>query len=247
VRLKACLNGGSTGPGVPITPAELATDAAEAWAVGCFAVHVHPRDRDGRETIEPDACAAVIGAIRGRSPGLPIGLTTGLWTTKGVADRWAKVEGWTVNPDFASVAFSEPDAKELTELLLSKGIPVEIGVWTMDDVEKLLASGVVERCVRVIIEPTDPETAAALAAGMAMRALLNQANVAAPQLLHGEHDTAWPLLRAAAALGLEVRIGFEDVMSLPTGAIAASNRELVREALGLLEDEYEGTADDRAD
>jgi uncharacterized protein (DUF849 family) len=247
VRLKACLNGGSVGPGVPMTPAELAADAAEAWAAGCFAVHVHPRDCDGRETIEPDACAAVIGAIRKSSPGLPIGLTTGLWTTEGVADRWAKVDGWTVAPDFASVAFSEPDAEEVTELLLSKGIPVEVGVWTMDDVEKLVASGVVERCIRVIIEPTASDPKVALAAGLAMQESLNEANVAASQLLHGEQDTAWPLLQAAAALGLELRIGFEDVMSLPTGVPATSNRELVGEALRLIEHHDEGTTGDQAD
>jgi uncharacterized protein (DUF849 family) len=230
-----------------MSPAELAADAAEAWAAGCFAVHVHPRDSDGRETIEPDTSAAVLSAIRARTPEVPIGLTTGLWTTKGLDDRWAQVDGWTVNPDFASVAFSEPDAAELIQLLLSKGIPVEIGVWTMDDVEKLLASGVVDRCMRVLIEPTEPDPQDALAAGMAMRAALLAANVTAPQLLHGEDDTAWPLLRAAAKLGLELRMGFEDAIALPNGAAARTNRELVGMALRLAGGEHEGSANGTAD
>jgi uncharacterized protein (DUF849 family) len=247
VRLKACLNGGRTDPGVPISPAELAADAAAAWAAGCFAVHVHPRDRDGRETIEPAPSAAVISAIRARTPEVPIGLTTGLWTAKGIEDRWAQVDGWTVSPDFASVAFSEPDAEALTELLLAKEIPVEIGVWTIEDVEKLLASGVVKRCIRVLIEPTEPDPEAALATAMAMRAALGEANVAAPQLLHGEDDTAWPLLRAAAELGLELRIGFEDTIALPNGASARSNRELVNDALLLAAGRHEGSADGNED
>ena len=53
-RLKACINGGrgrDGHPGVPLTPAELAASAAAAVAAGAEAVHLHPRRRDGGESL----------------------------------------------------------------------------------------------------------------------------------------------------------------------------------------------------
>lgn len=51
----ACLNGGRTRaehPAVPQSPAELAADAIAVRHAGAFAVHVHPRDSDGTQTMK---------------------------------------------------------------------------------------------------------------------------------------------------------------------------------------------------
>jgi uncharacterized protein (DUF849 family) len=53
--IKACLNGGTTRqqhPAVPLTPDELAVDARDAVRAGAGAIHVHPRDASGDETLE---------------------------------------------------------------------------------------------------------------------------------------------------------------------------------------------------
>ncbi len=76
---KACLNGGRTRaehPAVPQTPAELAADASAARHAGAFAVHVHPRDHGGAQTMAVAACDAGVAAVRAAVPGLPIGLST---------------------------------------------------------------------------------------------------------------------------------------------------------------------------
>ena len=65
--IKACLNGGTTRqqhPSVPCTPAELAADARDAVSAGAGAIHVHPRDASGDETLEADAVLAAVRAIR---------------------------------------------------------------------------------------------------------------------------------------------------------------------------------------
>ncbi len=46
-------------------------------------------------------------------------------------------------------------------------------------------------------------------------------------LLHGEDGGAWPVLRLAGGLGLDTRVGLEDVLVLPDGSAAASNAQLV--------------------
>ena len=61
---------------MPQTAAELAADAAAARRAGAFAVHVHPRDTTGAQTLGARECDAAVAAIRSAVPGLPVGLST---------------------------------------------------------------------------------------------------------------------------------------------------------------------------
>jgi hypothetical protein len=52
--LQACLNGGlskAVHPSVPISAEELANDAIAVRMAGADALHIHPRDEDGKETL----------------------------------------------------------------------------------------------------------------------------------------------------------------------------------------------------
>ena len=86
ILVKACLNGSrrrDEHAAVPVTPAELAREARGAAMAGARAFHIHPRDPSGGETLEPDACAAAIEAVRAVCPGLPVGVSTGAWIAGG--------------------------------------------------------------------------------------------------------------------------------------------------------------------
>jgi hypothetical protein len=48
-----------------------------------------------------------------------------------------------------------------------------------------------------------------------------------PVLLHGEDDTAWPVLTHAARLELDTRVGLEDTLLLPDGTAAPDNATLI--------------------
>ena len=52
----------------------------------------------------------------------------------------------------------------------------------------------------------------------------------APLLLHGEGSSCWPAFRHAVRLGLQRRIGLEDVLTTPDGQPAADNTALVEAA-----------------
>jgi uncharacterized protein (DUF849 family) len=74
VLIKACLNGGRSRadhPAVPITPGEIAADARRVAEAGAAAVHVHPRDEEGRETLDPAVCRAVVAALRSAARSSP--------------------------------------------------------------------------------------------------------------------------------------------------------------------------------
>ena len=237
VLVKCCLNGGTTReehPAVPLTPSELAAEARAAVAAGAGAVHLHPRDLDGAETLEAEPLDAAVVAVRESCPGVPIGVTTGVWAAGGSAEaRTAAVAGWTSRPDFASVNFSEPEPESLCELLLEEAIGVEAGIWTPDDADRLAKSGLAPRCVRVLVEPQEREPADALANARAIRARLAEAGIDRPLLQHGYGSAAWDVLRVAVADGLDTRIGLEDATTLPDGSAPAGNSDLVAAAVAL--------------
>jgi uncharacterized protein (DUF849 family) len=96
-------------PAVPVTAAELAADSRRAVAAGADELHVHPRTPDGRETLEPEDVGAVVCSIRESCPGVPLGLTTGLWIAGGDAARRLRMVGaWEELPDYVSANVSEP-------------------------------------------------------------------------------------------------------------------------------------------
>ncbi|MFF0792519.1 3-keto-5-aminohexanoate cleavage protein [Streptomyces spiralis] len=231
--MQVCLNGSRTaadGAAVPLTPEAMAESAAGAVAAGAAEVHVHPRTPCGRESMSPRVVAAVVNAIRTRVP-VPVGVTTGAWTEPGPAARPARVRGWTVLPDVASVNWHEPGAEELAAALLARGVAVEAGVWSgTDGAARFAASPLAPRVLRVLAEVTDPAPETAAESARALLAELGDAH-GRPVLLHGEEGGAWAVLRVAGRLGLAARIGLEDTLVLPGGERARSNAQLVSEGL----------------
>ena len=83
-------------PAVPLTPAELAAEARAAQLAGAQALPLHPRDRAGQQTLAVSDVFSAVAAVRAAT-GLPVGVTTGIWTVDGddgrrmslVADRAA--------------------------------------------------------------------------------------------------------------------------------------------------------------
>jgi 3-keto-5-aminohexanoate cleavage enzyme len=67
---------------VPVTPAEMAAEARDAFNAGAAIMHVHLRQQgEGQGHLpswDPDVAEAIIGAIRDACPGVIINLTTGV-------------------------------------------------------------------------------------------------------------------------------------------------------------------------
>lgn len=213
---------------MPITPAEVAADAARCESAGAAAVHVHPRDEDGRETLAADAVDATVAALRRSCPELPVGVTTGAWITPDPDERVAAVESWTVPPDFASVNVHEEGAERVAAALHSRGIGVEAGLWTPAAVAAHRAWTV--PCLRLLLECMEPDVEAALANARAMLAALDGARQV-PVLLHAEGPAVWAVLGEAMRLDLQTRVGLEDTRRMPDGTMAPGNRALVEAAL----------------
>lgn len=232
--VKACINGSRTPdqhPNLPVTPQQLAAEAVAAYQAGARAVHMHPKAADGTDSLLPEAVAAAVTAVRQATPGLPLGVTTGYWALPDAGERLAAVQAWTVLPDFTSLNWHEPGSPELAEVLLSKGLGVEVGIFHAEAAASWAASDIAKRCMRVMIE-LDESADSALADELIDQ--VRAANSPAPTLLHGLNETCWPLLEHAGLRGVQTRIGMEDTLKLPDGSTAPGNAALVAAAVQLL-------------
>jgi uncharacterized protein (DUF849 family) len=232
--VKACINGARTPdqhPNLPVSPDQLAAEALAAHQAGAKAVHMHPKTADGVDSLEPAVVDAAVSAVRRAVPGLPLGVTTGYWALPDADARLRAVDGWSELPDFASVNWHEPGAEELAELLLGKGVGVEVGIFHVEAAASWAASDIAAHCMRVMIElQGDGDIATA-------DNLLSQVMAVgspAPILLHGLDESCWPLLEHAGLRGLQTRIGMEDTVRLPDGSSPSGNAELVSAAVQLL-------------
>jgi uncharacterized protein (DUF849 family) len=235
--LQACLNGPripGSHPALPVDARALSLDARAAAKAGATCAHLHPRDATGAETLDPAVVDATARAVREES-GLPVGVSTGEWIVPDVASRVLAIERWSA-ADFASVNLSEDGAAAVMAALLDRGIGIEAGLATVEDVDRLLATGLVDRVLRVLVEVEDLDPAAAVAHATAIDDALDRASVAAPRLHHGLEAATWPVLERAVALGHDVRVGLEDTLVLPGGRAAPDNAALVTAALSVAAD-----------
>ncbi|MGH3612863.1 MAG: 3-keto-5-aminohexanoate cleavage protein [Pseudonocardia sp.] len=236
--LQAALNGSrpeDAHPALPVEARHLARDARAVARLGISSVHVHPRAPDTQETLEPRHVGDTVAAIRAEVAGMEIGVVTGRWIQPEPRKRIEAVIAWghlgVGKPDVCSVNVHDKGWMEVCAAAASVGIGVELGVWTSGDAVNLRANGVPSGTVRVLVESTvtDPETAVAESVRI-MRAL---GTMRVPILLHGEESGAWPVLEYALRMGIDTRIGFEDVLVRPDGWLATGNDDLAKAALAI--------------
>lgn len=237
--VKACLNGPrlpGEHPALPVMPAELAHDVARVVSVGAEAVHLHVKDARGADTLGAAPLDAVLAAVRSAAPTVPVGVSTGAWMMPDPDERVAAIQAWRLLPDFASVNWHEDGADAVAESLLELGVGVEAGLWHGDAVAAWLGSAHRDRCCRVLLElPAGLDLAATEAtADTLLDRLGTHGGDRPPVLLHGEGSSCWPTLRSAVRRGLAIRIGLEDVLTMPDGSPAPDNAALVRSARALL-------------
>jgi uncharacterized protein (DUF849 family) len=234
--LQAALNGAREHPAVPRTPAELAAEARAAVDAGARALHLHPYDEDRRETLEAEACAAALRAVRATCPGIPVSLSTSADIEPDPERRLALVAAWTELPELVTANQGEEGITDLCELLIERGIGIEAGLLSLDDAHSFVASGLAPRCVRAMVEPLGEEPEAALAEAEAIETALADAGVILQQVHHGDGIASWAVNRRGAARGHGIRTGLEDTPVLPDGSEASGNGELVAAAAQILEE-----------
>ena len=229
-------------PATPVRVGELLDDVRECMRAG---VHLHVRDDDGAETLEPwfvnDVCRRVRALAREESlvEEFEIGLTTGAWIVPSVDERVAMIREWE-GVDCATVNLSEPGFERVMTAMRDVHIGIDVGLWAPAEVPLLRASGWAEAAQRISIElgPGEPHLLTGDPVDVAAR--VNDALDAfcphVPRLTHGMEAWTWPLVADALRRGHDTRVGFEDSVLLPDGVTAGSNAELVAAARRIARD-----------
>ena len=235
--IQAALNGSrrrDEHPGVPCSADELARDAVACVAAGASELHLHPRDSDGLETLDPLTIYAVCRRIRDAAQ-VPVGVSTGAWIEPDFEKRLSHIRSW-FGPDYASVNCSEEGAVTVMQTLIAAGIGVEVGIGRPEEVEIFARSMLIfsNGVVRLLIEPTGDDLtdeAAARERFDAIHGALDRLGTMNPRLQHTDGPLAWYAVRDARRRRWDTRIGFEDTLVGPRSKRVSSNAELVSAAV----------------
>jgi len=225
-------------PRLPMTAAELARTAVELVEAGAAMIHLHVRDRDGRHVLDAglyrEAIAAIRAAVGAR---LVVQITTEAAGRFEPKAQMAVVDA--VRPEAASLALRElcPGAGHeagfaaFLARMKRERVAIQFILYDTDDVARLLAL-----IDRGIIPEQHPAVLYVL--GRYQRERLSRPDdvlaflaVPADRLpdfmvcAFGRDEAACGV--AAALLGGDVRVGFENNLRLPNGTLAPDNAALV--------------------
>jgi uncharacterized protein (DUF849 family) len=234
--LQVALNGSRTAaehPRIPRSPEELAGEARASVDAGAQVLHLHAYDADGAETLAAEPCAAALRAVRAACPGVPVSLTTSAAVEADPRRRLELVAGWTDLPDLVTANQGEEGIAELCEHLTGRGVGIEAGLLALPDAHAFVASGLADRCARVLFEPLDQDPDEAVAHAAAMEEVVTGAGIALEQVHHGDGVASWAVNARALERGHGIRTGLEDTVFLPDGTLAPDNAALVRAAVAL--------------
>ena len=230
--IQACVNGARPNdyhPKLPVTAEAVALDGASCISAGAAELHIHPRGPDGRESLM--AVDEAIRAVRIRSPGTLIGVSTGTWIEGDEQRTRNCIAAWRELPDYASVNLSEADAPDVIALLDRMGVGVEAGLATVADARRFVAIPNCHRVFRILIEPGEQQVEQADKIADGIEQVLGKANVRRQTLLHGCDRTVWHFVERARQRRWSTRVGLEDGCHLANGDIASGNADLVANAL----------------
>jgi uncharacterized protein (DUF849 family) len=258
--LTCALTGVLTNPkqhGVPVTPAQMASEARDAFNAGASIMHVHLRMQEEgmghMPSWDPAVAVAVCDAIRAACPGVIINLTTGV-IGKDISGPAACLRA--VKPEIAAcnagtlnylkikedgqwawppMVFDNPVAKvqAFLDLMAECGTRPEFECF---DVGIVRSVGMYQKAG--MVEHPEYNFVMGVASGMPADADL------LPLLLRYKSPGAllqttligraeiWPVHRRTAELGGMLRTGLEDSFYLPGGQRARGNGELI-EALAV--------------
>ena len=233
--LQAALNGPflkTDHAAMPVSVEELICDAVACVAAGARAMHLHPRDRAGHERLDAEVVDEVVIKVR-TACGVPVGVSTGAWIEPDFQHRLALIRAWRA-PDYASVNLSEPGATQIMQILIAGGIGIEAGVWTVQDAERLGASGLGQQVTRILVEPGEEQVGDSAAAALKLvediHTTLDRFDLTVPRLQHGDGKVTWVLLTDAIRRGVDTRVGLEDTLYEPDGERTTGNAALVNAA-----------------
>jgi 3-keto-5-aminohexanoate cleavage enzyme len=228
-------------PGLPITAAELARTAAECLEAGASMIHLHVRRPDGSHLLDPDAYRAATAAIRAEvGDRLVVQITSEAAGLYSPDQQMAVVR--SVRPEAVSLALQGDAAErsfiEFLDWIHRENILSQLILYTPDEasrLSKLLQSGNLPFDDLPVLYVLGRYSAGQRSRPADLLPFLAEG---APRFgswmacAFGPDEIA--CVTAAALLGGDARVGFENNIWLPDGSLAPSNAAAVAGAAAAL-------------
>jgi 3-keto-5-aminohexanoate cleavage enzyme len=219
-------------PNQPLTVDEIRDEARACIEAGASAIHIHVRDDNGYNVLDPERFAAVIDPLRDEYPdvffdGCLVCSLDGEWEKMKEVLASGTLDGCPINPTATYVGdtlFAKPAPMilEKTRLILEAGSKLQIAVYTDGDIANadrfLFRSGLAEAGQCWLILPALPGcspmanphqmTDGLLRMSRAIRDVDPEATI----MVCAAGRASQYLATLAATLGLHIRIGMEDTI-----------------------------------
>jgi uncharacterized protein (DUF849 family) len=237
-------------PALPVTPEEIAADAARCHEAGASIVHLHARDDEGRPTYRKDVYARIVAAVRERCPDVIVCVSTSGRTFRAFEERSEVLDlSGDLAPEMASLTLgslnfptqasvNDPDMiRRLAERMRERGIAPELEVFDLgmiDYARFLLDRGILEPPLyfNILLGSLGTLSATPLHLATAVAALPAEATWAAAGIGRFQLQTN----AMAIAMGGNVRVGLEDNLWMDIAKERpATNLDLVRRLVRLAE------------
>jgi len=235
-------------PALPMTASEIARAAAESADAGANAVHVHVRDRDGKHSLNPAAYREAFAAIErevGRER-VQIQATSESFGIYSPAQMIGAMQ--ELRPEALSVALreiipsreAEPAAAEFFAWLERERIGTQCIIYNVEELTafyKLRRRGLIPGNRLTLMLVLGRYTTGAKSKPSDLLPYWNALSIDLPHrwmiCAFGENECACVL--TAAALGGDMRVGFENNLQLADGRIAPNPAALVAQAASVVE------------
>ena len=232
-------------PSLPMTADEIGRAGADAADAGANAIHLHVRDREGKHSLDAGAYRAAMEAIE-RDAGagrLLIQSTSEAFGVYEPAQQIAAIRA--LRPAAVSVAIREvvPDseheapAADFFGWLEREQIGTQCIIYNVDELRyfyQLRRRGIIPGDRVTLMLVLGRYTTGAVSKPADLLPYLQALDPAQPHrwmvCAFGENEAGCVL--TAAALGGDMRVGFENNLQLADGAIAANPAALVAQAAG---------------
>ena len=239
----------SKNPVLPMTPAEIADSAVEAWQAGAAVVHLHMRDEEGKPTMRVDLFEETIRRIRERSDVIINVTSSGGHSLDGMAEDETRMEPFRVlKPEMGSydcgtmnwlhqtIFENSPQFLEKLGLLMQEtGTKPELEIFDigmLDSAKYYIKKGILKPpCHFQFILGAPGGMSASIANLVYVQSQLPEGSTWSASGLSKGHV---PVMLAALALGGHVRVGLEDNLYYSRGVLARSNAQLVDRAAALI-------------
>jgi 3-keto-5-aminohexanoate cleavage enzyme len=247
-------HGKEANPNLPLQPEEIAQEAYDCWNAGASVVHIHAKDKNGKNTRDTEVFMEIDRGIRAKKCDIIIQHSSALdFTPKLAEDGMISAIETNPRPEMASLGLfltrlADFKGQEIISIarwsdltfgareMLEKGVKPELEVFNivlMEDVYKLIEMGLLAKpyLINIIMGMRRINRAYM---SYSPKMMMHMVDMLPPDSLFTTMGIAadeLPATTQSILLGGHVRVGFEDNIAYKKGDLASSNAQLVARAV----------------